>query len=382
MRSGVIVLGLATTFGALAGCGFSSRGAGAGASSDAEAPGPDACATFATQVDTCQLTFDGDLMLSGTVAYDTTMHELRVNGTVMSVAHTTLTARAGDVDAIFAHNVRLTTGTTLRATGTLPFAIVAGGSVTLDDGATIDVGKGGAGALPVCSTPPKAGGNNTGGAGGGGGGGYAADGGDGSDGNLDGSRSQGGMRGRSIAMPAGPLGGCPGAPGGTGDSPGGLGGLGGGALYIAAADRIELLGNGATLTAGGGGGHGGGIAGGGDAGGGGGGTGGMIFLEAGHVLGQHGRIAANGGGGGEGSNDQAAGHDGDNGSTTTSRAAGGAGNVVDGTDGGLGGSLGSTAGETVTMRLTGGGGGGGGGVGYIHVVSSDFNVETVSPAAN
>jgi hypothetical protein len=116
-------------------------------------------------------------MLSGAITYDTTIHELKLNGAMMPIVRVTLLAKAGNVDAIVAHNVRLTAGVQLRATGMLTFAIVASGSVTLEDGATIDVSNGGAGAQTSCANPPMPGSDNTGGAGGGGGGGYGAEGG-------------------------------------------------------------------------------------------------------------------------------------------------------------------------------------------------------------
>jgi hypothetical protein len=382
MRSSVVGLGLLISLGSLgtfAGCGFRSSAAQGDDAPGDGAPGVDACVTFASQVDTCKLAFDSDLTLSGTITYDTGTHELKVDGTAMPVAHMTLTTRDGTIDAIFARNVRITSGAGLRATGTLPFGIIASGSVTLEDASQINVGNGGAGALAVCSNPPMAGGSGGGGAAGGGGGGYGAAGGNGSDGNSDGPRTVGGAKSNSIGMPMGPYGGCPGAAGGAGSAVGGgSGGLGGGALYIAAAERIDL-GTTAALTAGGGGGHGGPQSG--DGGGGGGGSGGMIVLDAPHVIGPQARVAANGGGGGEGSNDSQRGDDGDNGLSVATRASGGAGLVADGTDGGRGGSMEDPTGETVTMRLTGGGGGGGGGVGYIHIESADPQLGSVSPVA-
>jgi len=63
---------------------------------------------------------------------------------------------------------------------------------------------------------------------------------------------------------------------------------------------------------------------------------------------------------------------------------GGGGGILD-ADGGRGCSKGRAleepTGETVTLRLTGGGGGGGGGVGYVHIVSADVQLGSVSPAA-
>jgi hypothetical protein len=385
MRSGVLVLGLLTSFG---GCGFSSppsgNGSGSGSGDDDDMSNPDGCTSFAVQVDTCKLAFVDDLMLTGHITYDTETHVLTVEGTAMPVPHMTLTAKVGEVDAIFGHNVQLTAGAGLRATGPLPFAIIASGSLTLGDNASIDVGNGGAGALSRCSTLPGPGGDNADGGGGGGGGGFGDNGGAGGKGH-GGAQSAGGVMGNSVGIPEGPLGGCPGARGGMGTLPGGVGGaggLGGGGLYIAAADHIDL-GSTAVLTAGGGGGRGGGQSGGqGNAGGGGGGTGGMIWLEAPHVMMMSSaRLAANGGAGGEGSSKDEAGHDGDNGLTSTSHAVGGHDGASDGADGGDGGSGNTpgTAGAAVTEVANAGGGGGGGSVGYVHITSPDSHLGSVSP---
>jgi len=358
----------------------------------------DGCATGGLQFDICPLGFDGDLTLSDTLTYtyDTSKHELSVNGAMMPVTQVTVTTQTGEVDGIVAHDVRLTAGAQLRAIGPLPFAIVASGSITLEDGALIDVSNGGAGARTSCESPPMPGGDNTGGAndggggGGGGGGGYGAAGGKGGDGNADGSpqaKPKGGGGGMPITMPMGPVGGCPGERGGSGISgvgPGGLGGLGGGALYLVAADRIEF-GNMAALMAGGGGGGGGGQKGAIDSGGGGGGSGGMLLLEAPHIIGPQAQVVANGGGGGEGADviglNAHVGKDGQNGSTLTSPALGGADGAADGADGGRGGSLEMPEGEAVTIVANDGGGGGGGGVGFVHIVSFDAQLGTVSPAA-
>ena len=390
MRSSVVELGILTALGSLGcvglleGCGFSSP----------------PCESFALQFATCPLVFNDELTLEGMLTYDTSKHELSVNGAIMPVTQMTIATHAGEVDAIVVHNVRLTTGSQLRAVGPMPFAIVASGSITLEDGASIDVGNGGAGALPACANPPILGGDSTGGGAGGGGGGYGTAGGAGGDGNgnRNGQPSditKGGTGGEAVAMPMGPVGGCPGASGGKGLSvngpvgPGGLGGLGGGALYLLAADRIEL-GNMAVLTAGGGGGHGGGK----DSsslnsGGGGGGSGGMILLESPHIIGPQAQVVANGGGGGEGADIDTnypftphAGKDGKNGLPSTSHAPGGVGGASNGADGGRGGSLEGPEGEAGAAVLDSGGGGGGGGVGFIHIVSSasDIKLGTVSPA--
>jgi hypothetical protein len=347
---------------------------------------PDACATFSAQFDTCELALDVDLRLAGTaIAYNTDTHRFVVDGIEVPVPHLTLATTGVEVDALLAHNLVLVQDTVLRATGSRPFAIVASGSITLERGAMIDVGDGGAGALTVCSSPAEAGTGSTGGGGGGGGGGYSGAGGRGGPGNRDGVAARGGNGAGSVGSRSGPMGGCPGAKGGDGDSPGGTGGAGGGGgggIYLVAADTLQL-GEGAILTAGGGGGAGGGgqIAGGGDAGGGGGGSGGMILLEGLHIVGPQAQIAANGGGGGEGSNSAQPGNPGRPGGTTASPAAGGADGPPEGGDGGRGGALQMQAGEDVTLLVNGGGGGGGGGVGYILVSSPDVQLGTVSPPA-
>ncbi|HEU4729254.1 MAG TPA: hypothetical protein VFT22_15230, partial [Kofleriaceae bacterium] len=366
MRSSAVLLGLVTSGWALLGCGFQAVPAEppgvAGGGGDqppapgdqppgeAGPPGADACATFSSQLDTCVLPLGGDLILTGTLAYDTEHHTLTdAQGATITVVHQVIAGRAGEVEAILARDVHLSAGSRLHAIGPLPLAIIAGGSVTLDPGAAIDVDSGGAGAQATCASGPAAGQSDAGGAAGGGGGGYGADGGDGGDGNSDGlgPDSRGGTRGRAIAaMPAGPRGGCPGAGGGRGDDAGGAGGPGGGAIDVVAAARIEL-GDRAAITAGGGGGGGGSRIGGsdGDAGGGGGGSGGMILLEAPHVSGPQGILAANGGGGGEGSGNGAAGQPGSAGAAATTRATGGTGSSPTGADGGHGGSVELVTGE-------------------------------------
>lgn len=344
----------------------------------------DACTSFAGQLDTCAMALAGDLTLPMNAVFDTDAQKLFVNGVEVPVAHAMINT-AADVDsvAILVHDFRLPENVALRATGSLPLAIVASGSIILSKGASIDVSNGGAGALARCSTPASPGQNDDGGAGGGGGGGYSGAGGRGGNGDLDTVSSAGGAGAASISMPGGPQGGCAGAAGGVGDNatPGGPAGLGGGAVYLAAADRIEL-GEGAVIAAGGGGGKGGNSIGGkGDSGGGGGGSGGMILLEAPHVIGPMSTIVANGGGGGEGSSTTQAGNNGQDGQRSEAQAAGGSQGPPSGGDGGKGGSVFDAPGESVSGVSPGGAGGGGGGVGYVRVISADFQPGVVSPRA-
>jgi hypothetical protein len=337
------------------------------------------CTTFSSQLDTCGLP-SGDLMLTQTTTFNTDTRQLSP-APAGSYDTRQFNTQGDRVAAIVAGNVVLADGVQLRAIGSLPFAIVASGRVTLGPGAAIDVSDGGAGALVGCSDPAMAGVTNTDGGGGGGGGGYGGAGGNGGTGG-DGA-AMGGEGSTSSGMPRGPQGGCPGARGGAGSqlAMGGTGGHGGGALYIVAKDAIELD-EGAVLNAAGGGGGGGPA---GDnleahgGGGGGGGTGGMIFVEAPRVLGPAATIAANGGGGGEGGDDDSAGRPGDAGKTANGAAEGGKGGS-DGGDGGKGGAAGNAEGEDVGANDFGGGGGGGG-VGYIRIRTGAVNVKTISPPA-
>ncbi len=366
MRSGVVRYGLLAGVLGGAGCGFSSPASAPVV--DAPPPGPDACVSFSAQLETCDLPLAVDVTLSGMVAYDTTRHVLTVAGAETPVASRVVPTQTGSVDAILARDLRIAPGTQLRATGELPLAIIAGGRVTVDDGALIDVSNGGAGARTACAGGPTEGAPSPGGAAGGGGGGFAGNGGAGGAG--DDGKTAGGTAGVAEVTPR-LGGGCPGAPGGKGDADGGAGGAAGGALYIVAAHSITR-GTGAPLTAGGGGG-GGGVRdgrGGGDAGGGGGGSGGRIVLEAPELSTARAVIVANGGGGGEGSSDQQAGAAGSNGTLSSDRAPGGAGGSDNGTDGGAGGSSIGHDGEPGPPPSRGAGGGGGGGIGFVDLVST------------
>jgi hypothetical protein len=353
------------------------------------------CTSFSGQFDTCSVLPTGliDLRIAGSgtdALYDTGTGVLTVGGDVIPVVHVTLATHGYMVDAIVANNVTVGQGVLLHATGTLPLAIVATGTLLFEATAEINVNGddvGAAGALTSCSSPARAGTSKSGGGGGGGGGGYGGAGGTGGMGNKDAGPSSGGNGSASIAMPAGPQGGCPGAAGGAGETPGGAGGFGGaggGALYLVAAHAIQLSAD-SVLSAAGGGGQSGGQAGGnGDAGGGGGGSGGMIWLEAPQVTGDSkSQIAANGGAGGGGSNTATSGSGGEEGQTSSRPAKGGGGapQATDGGDGGAAGNAAVLAGQTVTALDNAGGGGGGGGVGYIHIVAAQQQLGSVSPAA-
>jgi hypothetical protein len=349
-------------------------GPGGGSASDG------GCASFATLVNTCQLSFDADLIVNGPASYDTDAHVLMIGGAARPFAVKTVMIGPDPVDVISAHDVHLGTSASLRATGSHGLAIIASHDFLIDSDAQIDVSRRGAGARTACPNGAARGSNNVGGAGGGGGGGFGADGGFGGDGNHDGSPAKGGSQGKAEpSFPLGFHGGCPGADGGTGDLSGGAGGQAGGALYVVAAGRMVFTST-APLYAGGAGGQGGGHTGNtGDAGGGGGGSGGLLILEAPQILASGATIAANGGSGGEGSDRDGAGAAGGPGTLTTDRAHGGSGGSMTGSGGGDGGSAVGTAGQSVTASADGGGGGGGGGVGFIRILSANPVFLAVSP---
>jgi hypothetical protein len=340
------------------------------------------CTSFASLVDTCQLTFDADLTVpTGMATYDTDTHVLKIGLVTTPVATQTLAIGSDQLDVISARNVHLLGSAVLRATGSHGLAIVASAGFTIETDAQIDVSAGGAGAQVACANGAMKGDNDNNGAGGGGGGGFGADGGTGGNGNQ--GSAHGGAKGSATTFPTGFHGGCPGADGGTGDAPGGKGGKGGGALYIVAAGQL-LLNNSAPLKTSGGGGKGGPRNGGnGDAGGGGGGSGGLLVVEAPHITGADAGVAmtvitANGGGGGGGSSSQGPGTDGADGSVTASRALGGdPGATASG--GGAGGSILGPVGDSVTAAVDGGGGGGGGGVGFLRILTQEVQRVDASP---
>ena len=345
---------------------------------DSSTPG---CHSFASQLDTCLLTPSSEsLTLLGDHTYNTSLGTLSNGTSNVAITRMQLTGKAGPLEVLIVDNFRMTANARLRATGSVPLAILAFGTITIDGNARIDVSDGGAGARTTCAGGAIAGMPNAGGAGGGGGGGFAAIGGAGGNGDGDGSLTPGGPGGGATsAQPLGPLGGCPGAAGGNGDDDGGRGGNAGGAIYLVSAMRIELA-PGSGLNAGGGGGVGGdaAFASNGDAGGGGGGSGGMIMIEA-PIVRVAGTLAANGGGGGEASGGGGDGDNGDPGSLATSQAAGGSNGSSTGTNGADGGAYAAPIGGSVIDIDNGGGGGGGGSVGYIVIRSADAMVSTASP---
>jgi hypothetical protein len=264
-------------------------------------------------------------------------------------------ANIGGIGVVSVSALRVRSGATLRATGSVPLAIFVWGNAEITG--TVDVsssiaGGNGAGANVGCAVA------NHGAVGvsnaGGGGGGFGADGGDGGDGKAGSGGNGGNARGRPTKLEGGCDGADAGAPGG-----GTIGrkGGGGGALALIAMQRLDITG---VVHAGGAGGTGGHQ---GDNGGGGGGSGGMIKLEASDLaFFASATVAANGGQGGGGCQNNNAG-DGANAGPTAAEAKLG-NNEGGGTDGGGGGHLARSTGAAAGNAGKGGGGGGGG-IGYI-----------------
>ena len=367
----------------LAACSFEHGRVGATSPDANDHDAQPGCVSFSSQVDTCALAAsDMDLTLTGVTTYDTNAGTLVAGTTPIAITHMQLAGKAGPLEVLIVRDFRMSTGAKLRATGTVPLAILAFGSIAIEANAAIDVSAGGAGARTTCAAGAINGVPREGGGGGGGGGGFAALGGSGGNGDADsGSLAAGGPGGELVAMPTGPLGGCPGAQGGAGNDAGGSGGLAGGAIYLVAAQKIEIA-PGAGINAGGGGGDGGDAAAFsfGDAGGGGGGSGGVIWIES-PLVRSAGTLAANGGGGGEASGGFSSGNGGETGALSAMPAAGGGGNSGPGTDGGNGGAQLAPQGRSVLDVGNGGGGGGGGSVGFIVVEGDDVMVAIASPDA-
>lgn len=333
-----------------------------------------------------------DLAAPGGYTFDTTSGTLSGPGGIIALPTGTTTRIEGPYRVLALGSLRLGPGATLRVRGNRALVILAGTTVTVEDGATIDL-SGGCGAMdPSCAGPGGGLGAASAGstAGGCGGGGNGLDGAAGTDSEAGGG---GGGFGTAGAFSAGPgvgqgLGGIAcgttmleplqgGSGGGVGGLAGavrggGRGGGGGGALQLTAFGTITIAG---TITAGGGGGESGHIV---DpmtgGGGGGGGAGGAILVEALHVA-ITGTLAANGGGGG-GNAPDVTGH-GETGRPNTTCAQGGEPSVD--SRGGTGGCATAlpSSGGTISDR-----GGGGGAVGRIRVSGPDRTITgATSPAA-
>lgn len=294
-----------------------------------------------------------DLSFTGTTAIDT--------ATSPECAPLTLTS-GGDLCVIFARNLTIETGATLRAFGARPLALIATSALTVRgdvevSSSRLTPGEPGAGSRTCAHMrAPEA---DTGGAAGGAGGSMAFSGGEGGEGDRDNDGADDnalqGLPGATTARPATALvGGCQGQQGATGIDPGGSGGSGGGAVYLRGAS-INLASNSAVRAGGAGGNR--GLK---ESGGGGGGSGGVIMLET-PALTPSGILLATGGGGGGGGDINVNGGPGDD-ATSTQQAAAGGSMTGAGGDGGNGGTTGVGA---PASGANGGGGGGGGGTGYI-----------------
>jgi hypothetical protein len=169
---------------------------------------PPGCMSFSSQLDTCATPAPTlDAVISGTSTYNTDTGVLMNGGTMVALTHMTVQGKAGPMDVAMFRDVRLIANTKLRVTGTLPLAIIAYGTVTLEQSTLIDVSDGGAGSRTTCPNSAIAGRPDTGGAGGGGGGGFGGAGGTGGTGNSDGTANSAGTGGEAVAAPTGPLGG-------------------------------------------------------------------------------------------------------------------------------------------------------------------------------
>lgn len=258
--------------------------------------------------------------------------------------------------------------------GERPYVLLATETITVESSSELDFSAVPDGTPPGCGATP--GGQDLGagapaGAGGGGGGGFGSTGASGGAGQGIGGGGGGGGSGFSNNIRFG----CPGAKGGnSSDGDGGAGGRPGGSLFLMAGTSITIDGN---LYANGGGGRGGAN----KAGGGGGGSGGFIGLDAPRVtLNTGADLVANGGAGGEGGGGGAGGSPGEDATRWDVRPDGGVGNS-NGSNGGDGAYMVTTAATNGGMNADGGGGGGGG-FGHIRIYAKTYTPTTqMSPAA-
>jgi hypothetical protein len=307
----------------------------------------------------------GELTLPATIDTDT------------SGLCTTPMTGGGNFCLIAANNISV--ADTVAAIGAKPLVLLAVATITIVNGATLDVAshhstvpaRTGAGAGSSDCMPGTLPQNNNGG-GGGAGGAFGGAGGNGGNGNGGGGGSGVGGRPGQPQVPTTLRGGCPGQNGINGTF--GAGGKGGGAVYLIA-NTIQIAG---AINASGEGGHQGLT---GSAGGGGGGSGGMIVLDAPNIT-NTGVVFANGASGGEGSGQGTAGTIGPE-PTSAAPSPAPQGNTNNGGDGGTGSGTGNVNGGSGQNGAggpsPGGGGGGGGGVGVIKVYRDTLE-GTVSPA--
>ncbi len=259
----------------------------------------------------------------------------------------------------------------VRVTGGRPLVLLATDSIMIMGNGSIDVssGKAGTGAgfdSTDCGTAMGATQFNSFG-GGGAGGSFKTQGGAG------GKGADGFAHGATAAnddVPAFVRGGCVGSAGAG--TTGGAPGDGGGALYLLAANTVQVDG---MLIANGAGGSGATV----NGGGGGAGSGGLIGIMATTIKGgSNGRMFANGGGGGGGGSGLGGMSGADGAQTLSTQATGGAGGANAGTGGG--GGVNTTVPAPGQDNQAGGGGGGGGtGTIYFNGAASMFVGETSPP---
>src|SRR5262245_62117196 len=128
MRRGVVVFGF--MLGAAAGCGF-----GPGTPETANDAGVDVgtnCTSFATKVDTCQLSFEGEFAVDGMAPYDTDSHMLIVGTSTMTRMSKSTTIEGDPVDVISARNIRIAAHGSLRVTGSRALVLIANDTLVIE----------------------------------------------------------------------------------------------------------------------------------------------------------------------------------------------------------------------------------------------------------
>jgi hypothetical protein len=333
---------------------------------------------------------------------DSQLDWVPANGTIIDTGQMSLQPpvpgasliNADEVVVMPLRSLTIGAGVNVRVVGTRALVIVAGDSITIAAGGSLDGGAHGAtpgpaGALPAMGAAPESAGGDGAvlgrGGTGGGGGGYGRPGAPGGSNNGSGTV---GAAGQPYGAPE-LLRLQGGAGGGRGNSAFGIngtcttpasGGAGGGALQLTARKRITIDG---VVSVGGGGGR-GGCDGATSGGGGGGGAGGSLLIEAPTVAGAGLVNAGGGGGGGGGAESSSTGGDGHDGSEAGTPSVGGSGGMNNKLNaGGSGARIGDPAPGTAASRsmLNAAGGGGGGGFGRIYVRSSGADgLATKQPA--
>ena len=128
------------------------------------------CASFSTELDTCQLDFSQAtaIDLIDASSYDSDSHFLTVNGTTVQAGHARVAGPAGPIEVLLATTFHAELGSTFTLQGTVPVAIVANNTIEIDGAVFVESGP------RVVATCVPLGGvdgspNDNGGSGGGGG---------------------------------------------------------------------------------------------------------------------------------------------------------------------------------------------------------------------